>query len=114
MRGVRMGASRDRGAGSSRGVGSGRGADCRDERCSLWLVPAGAPARRLAALIDRLARRCGSPRFEPHVTLLGGLRRGPASGTAALERLAAAIAKRGPFAVRLAGAASGGPFFRAV
>jgi 2'-5' RNA ligase len=41
---------------------------------SLWLVPEGAVRRRLAALIASLARRFGGPVFEPHVTLLAGVR----------------------------------------
>jgi cyclic phosphodiesterase-like protein len=96
------------------GGGSGRRAGGRAERCSVWLVPAGAPARRLRALVDRLARRCGSPRFDPHVTLLGGLRLDPAAARPALERLAAAIAGRGRLVVRLGGADSEAPYFRAV
>lgn len=40
---------------------------------SLWLVPEGAVQERLGLLIAELARRHGTPRFEPHVTLLGGL-----------------------------------------
>lgn len=40
---------------------------------SLWLAPEGALRERLGLLIDALARRLGSPVFEPHVTLLGGL-----------------------------------------
>ncbi len=40
---------------------------------SLWLVPEGAVRERLGRLIAELARRHGTPPFEPHVTLLGGL-----------------------------------------
>jgi 2'-5' RNA ligase len=40
---------------------------------SLWLMPEGEARTRLAALIDRLAVRLGTPSFAPHVTLLPGL-----------------------------------------
>ncbi|GMQ90213.1 MAG: hypothetical protein BMS9Abin10_0567 [Gammaproteobacteria bacterium] len=41
------------------------------ERYALWLLPAETVAPRCAKLIGRLAERYGTPRFEPHVTLLG-------------------------------------------
>jgi 2'-5' RNA ligase len=41
---------------------------------SLWMVPEGDRHRRLAGLIESLARRFGRPVFEPHVTLLAGVR----------------------------------------
>lgn len=37
---------------------------------SLWVMPRGEEAQRLAALIDELAARHGTPRFAPHLTLL--------------------------------------------
>src|SRR5262245_35383966 len=41
---------------------------------TLWLMPQeGESQRRLADLIASLAQRLGTPRFEPHLTLLGGL-----------------------------------------
>ena len=39
----------------------------------LWLTPEGVARERIAALIVQLSKQCGSPRFEPHVTLLGGI-----------------------------------------
>jgi 2'-5' RNA ligase len=42
-------------------------------RYSLWLMPEGEEQRQLADIIARLSERFGTPTFEPHVTLLGGL-----------------------------------------
>jgi 2'-5' RNA ligase len=42
-------------------------------RYSLWLMPGGDDARQFADIVVRLAERFGTPTFEPHVTLLGGL-----------------------------------------
>jgi 2'-5' RNA ligase len=38
---------------------------------SLWLIPRGRAYKKLARIIDRLSQKYGSPRFEPHVTVLG-------------------------------------------
>jgi len=43
---------------------------------SCWLEPKGEEYTKLADVIDRTAALLGTPRFEPHVTLLGGLRLG--------------------------------------
>jgi hypothetical protein len=40
---------------------------------SLWLMPDAEHQRQFADIIARLAERFGTPTFEPHVTLLGGL-----------------------------------------
>ncbi|MEX0685435.1 MAG: 2'-5' RNA ligase family protein [Balneolales bacterium] len=40
---------------------------------SLWLKPIGTVYDELSMLINELAREHGSPRFEPHVTLISGL-----------------------------------------
>jgi 2'-5' RNA ligase len=40
---------------------------------SLWLMPEGEEHRQFADIIARLSERFGTPTFEPHVTLLGGL-----------------------------------------
>ena len=42
-------------------------------RYSLWLMPEGDVQRQLADVIARLSGRFGTPTFDPHVTLLGGL-----------------------------------------
>ena len=40
---------------------------------SLWLMPEGEEQRQFAEIIARLSQRFGTPPFDPHVTLLGGL-----------------------------------------
>ena len=42
-------------------------------RYSLWLIPEGEHARQFADIIAQLSKRFGTPTFDPHVTLLGGL-----------------------------------------
>ena len=42
-------------------------------RYSLWLIPQGETCRQFADIIARLSERFGTPTFDPHVTLLGGL-----------------------------------------
>lgn len=77
---------------------------------SLWLVPEGEVAARFGDLVDRLAARYHTPRFHPHVTLLGAVGAGDDVVQAA-ERLAAATA---PFEVTLARAVGRGEYYRAV
>ena len=48
----------------------------RPETYSLWLRPFGDLAFKLQQRIDKLSETYGTPRFEPHVTLLGGLEAG--------------------------------------
>jgi 2'-5' RNA ligase len=67
----------------------------------LWLAPAGAEAQALSALVLELSQRLGTPRFEPHLTLLGPL--APAAGEAGLEEKVASLAGRlAPLALRSA------------
>lgn len=42
-------------------------------RRSLWLMPPAGVRARLVALIRDLGARYGTPVFEPHITLLGGI-----------------------------------------
>lgn len=42
-------------------------------RFSLWFILPGDARVRYRALIERLSARLGTPVFEPHITLLGGL-----------------------------------------
>jgi hypothetical protein len=66
-------------------------------RFSLWLMPPPAARERYAGLIDRLAARLGTPRFEPHITF-GGCE---GSETQALARATALAARLAPVAVQL-------------
>jgi 2'-5' RNA ligase len=76
---------------------------------SLWLVPEGEARRELAGMIARLARSLGTPAFQPHVTLLGGIE-GTARGvTAAAGSLAARIPC---LTVRLSGTGMRREYFR--
>lgn len=40
---------------------------------TLWLAPKGAAYDRYSTLIDKLSCEFGTPRFDPHITLLPGL-----------------------------------------
>jgi 2'-5' RNA ligase len=66
------------------------------EPLSLWLVPADAERETLAGLIRELAGREGTPAFEPHLTLLGGLRLAAEDARARADHL-----RRGLRALRL-------------
>lgn len=46
------------------------------EKYSLWLRPFGDVAFSIQQRINKLSDKYGSPRFEPHVTLISGLRYG--------------------------------------
>jgi 2'-5' RNA ligase len=63
------------------------------EAASLWLMPVGETGERLTAWIDRLARRFGTERFAPHVTLLSGLSGEAAALEEATRRVAATLAR---------------------
>jgi 2'-5' RNA ligase len=75
----------------------------------LWLLPSGAAERRIAGWIDRLSRDPGGPRFDPHLTLLGGLEGAEVRFAAATWRLAAALR---PITLRFLGAESGDSRYR--
>lgn len=65
---------------------------------SLWLLLPEEARSRYAALIETLSREHGTPRFEPHITLLGGLQ----GEEEVLGTLARDLARRlEPFDVRL-------------
>ena len=73
-----------------RSVGSGHFA--------LWLMPSGTAHARLAQLITELAREWSGPRFDPHVTLLGGITGETAKIVGQCEQLAASLR---PFEIHL-------------
>ena len=76
---------------------------------SLWLLPTGEQQLRLAETIDRLSLDHGGPRFDPHLTLLGGLDGAAAPFAAATERLAASLP---PIRLRLQDIAFGDERYR--
>jgi hypothetical protein len=58
---------------------------------SIWLMPSAADGAFLATIVDDLARRFGSPLFEPHLTLAGDLPDRPETYVAILEKLAGLV-----------------------
>jgi 2'-5' RNA ligase len=76
---------------------------------SLWLMPEGDTADRLAARIDRLAARHGTERFAPHLTLVSALE---LAKPRALEAARLAAAELAPFAVTLDGIEGHEGYFR--
>jgi 2'-5' RNA ligase len=76
---------------------------------SLWIVPEGEVRRRLASLIEALARRYGGPVFDPHVTLLAGLA-GPAEDVVA--RAGRLVGGTKSFSLRFTGPEAGQSYFR--
>ena len=58
---------------------------------SLWLLPSGEEERRLAKAIESLSRDPGGPRFDPHLTLVGGLDGEEEGFIDATRRLAASL-----------------------
>ncbi|TAM81882.1 MAG: hypothetical protein EPN47_10770 [Acidobacteria bacterium] len=55
---------------------------------SLWLVPSEPAHSLLAGVISRLGRDHSAPRFEPHITLLGGIALQDRKAMAKLDSLA--------------------------
>lgn len=80
-----------------------------ENRYSLWLMPPTAVHAHFAALIASLSERLGTPRFEPHLTLAGGVFASPAD---ALTRVAGLAARRPPVPVRLTQAGYTDAYFR--
>ncbi len=78
---------------------------------SLWLVPEGEARRRLAALIESLARRLGGPVFAPHVTLLAGIRQAEQDVLMRVEQI---LSGSMALSLRFAGPETGDTFFRAL
>ncbi len=76
---------------------------------SLWLLPEGDAASRLAATIRELADELAGPTFPPHVTLLAGLSPEATAVAAQAALLAAAFA---PLSLRLTRVSGSPRFFR--
>lgn len=65
---------------------------------ALWLRPFGETAFELKDRIKKLSQKFDTPQFEPHITLLSGLRRGETELTQLTDTLAASLS---PFSVTL-------------
>jgi 2'-5' RNA ligase len=55
---------------------------------SIWLMPAADDAAMLEGLVEELAARFGSPRFQPHLTLVENMERSAGDLTPLVERIA--------------------------
>jgi 2'-5' RNA ligase len=75
----------------------------------LWLLPPAPVQNRFALLIDTLSQRLGTPRFTPHITLVGSVDSPLAEIVARLTMLAARLA---PVPVRLTGTGYTEQYFR--
>lgn len=78
---------------------------------SLWLMPEAVARERLSATIEDLARRLGTPSFEPHVTLIGRLAPSAPEIVIAAEKLAASTP---PFQLQLARLGHSAQYLRCV
>jgi 2'-5' RNA ligase len=76
---------------------------------SLWFLLPREAHERFQALIARLSARLGTPLFEPHITLLGGL---TGSGEVLRRQTRALAAAIEPFEVRLREAAGLDEYYR--
>jgi len=82
-------------------IGSASGA-------SLWLEPTGPSRARFAKLIGSLAAELGTPVFDPHLTLLGGIDLPDAE---VLDRSEGLASRLGPVEIRLTRAGVGSEYF---
>jgi 2'-5' RNA ligase len=73
---------------------------------SIWAIPEGALGKRLA---ERIRRAAENAPFDPHVTVLGGIRRAVASVDAVLAEVTRRVA---PFSLTLGDRGSDDAFFR--
>ena len=83
------------------------------ENCkhALWLRPFGDAAFELKQRIKNLSERFGTPIFEPHVTLLSGLRRGETELTQLTDTLAGSL---NPFEIELTEAGYRDDYYQAL
>jgi len=78
---------------------------------SIWLMPEPAWQREFTAIVEGLAARYSSPRFVPHLTIIGGR----PFDRADLARLTAPIAaSTAPIEAPIVGVALGASFFRSL
>ncbi|MBT9290764.1 2'-5' RNA ligase family protein [Prosthecodimorpha staleyi] len=77
---------------------------------SVWLLAAPEDERRLAAEVEVLSRRFGTPRFRPHATLAGDL---PIDAARLASRVASVAAGHPALAAPVVGIETGAAYFRA-
>lgn len=77
---------------------------------SLWLMPPAAVRTELSALIQEFSRRCGTPAFEPHITLVGDI----PPGADLVDKTRALGQQLEAYSVECGVAASGTSFFHAI
>ena len=78
---------------------------------SLWLMPTGEVYEQFSGLITTLAEEYQGPVFEPHVTLLGGVRQ---AEDEILRRAAQLVVGQPPFAISLRSVDYHDVYFRAL
>ncbi|MGK7369382.1 MAG: 2'-5' RNA ligase family protein [Candidatus Halalkalibacterium sp. M3_1C_030] len=81
------------------------------EKYSLWLRPFGDIAFKIQQRINKLSDKYDTPSFEPHVTLLSGLRYGETELTQLTETLAGALS---PFELLLTKAGYRDKFYQSL
>lgn len=79
------------------------------EAYSVWLMPDAAWAREFGAIVDDLAGRFATPRFEPHLTLIGGQ---PFGREDLKRRLTPAVTGVAPISRPVLDVVTGDAFFR--
>lgn len=81
------------------------------EKYSLWLRPFGDVAFSIQQRIEKLSEKYNSPSFEPHVTLLSGMRYGETELVQLTDTLAGALS---PFDILLTKAGYRDKFYQAL
>ncbi len=76
---------------------------------SVWLMPDAAWGLEFQAIVDDLASRFSTPRFQPHLTLIGGQ---PFDREDLKHRLASAVAGVAPLSRPILDVVTGDAFFR--
>jgi 2'-5' RNA ligase len=76
---------------------------------SIWLMPEAAWEQEFSAIVDELATRFSTPRFRPHLTIVGGR---PFDRADLKRRLSAAVAGTAPIEAAILDVAVGDAFFR--
>ena len=76
---------------------------------SVWLMPDAAWGLEFQAIVDDLASRFSTPRFQPHLTLIGGQ---PFDREDLKHRLASAVAGVARFSRPILDVVTGDAFFR--